>query len=144
MYFRAFALASALREFVCDRFCMHLQAWTVIEKFIHFLALCCRELTVDISYCVLFISLWLKWRYINRCTCKPTFGSKVIFPLNPPSLLNLDLHSMYCCTGWISYGHATVWVTLSRGKPLRQTVFLGATKHLYNWLCPLVGRSVCW
>ena len=21
--------------------------------------------------------------------------------------------------------------------------FLGATKHLYNWLCPLVGRSVC-
>ena len=20
--------------------------------------------------------------------------------------------------------------------------FLGATKHLYNWLCPLVGRSV--
>ena len=22
--------------------------------------------------------------------------------------------------------------------------FLGATKHLYNWLCPLVGRSVGW
>ena len=22
-------------------------------------------------------------------------------------------------------------------------LFLGATKHLYNWLCPLVGRSVC-
>ena len=22
--------------------------------------------------------------------------------------------------------------------------FLGATKHLYNWLCPSVGRSVCW
>ena len=21
-------------------------------------------------------------------------------------------------------------------------MFLGATKHLYNWLCPLVGRSV--
>ena len=21
-------------------------------------------------------------------------------------------------------------------------IFLGATKHLYNWLCPLVGRSV--
>merc|ERR1711946_61457 len=21
--------------------------------------------------------------------------------------------------------------------------FLGATKHLYNWLCPLVGRLVC-
>ena len=24
------------------------------------------------------------------------------------------------------------------------TRFLGATKHLYNWLCPLVGLSVCW
>ena len=23
-------------------------------------------------------------------------------------------------------------------------LFLGATKHLYNWLCPLVGRSVGW
>ena len=22
-------------------------------------------------------------------------------------------------------------------------LFLGATKHLYNWLCPLVGWSVC-
>ena len=22
--------------------------------------------------------------------------------------------------------------------------FLGATKHLYNWLCPSVGRSVGW
>ena len=24
------------------------------------------------------------------------------------------------------------------------TMFLGATKHLYNWLCPLVCRSVGW
>ena len=24
------------------------------------------------------------------------------------------------------------------------SAFLGATKHLYNWLCPLVGRSVGW
>ena len=25
----------------------------------------------------------------------------------------------------------------------RYIIFLGATKHLYNWLCPLVGRLVC-
>ena len=24
------------------------------------------------------------------------------------------------------------------------SMFLGATKHLYNWLCPLVGWSVGW
>ena len=26
----------------------------------------------------------------------------------------------------------------------RITFFLGATKHIYNWLCPLVGLLVCW
>ena len=29
---------------------------------------------------------------------------------------------------------------VKRGPP----VFLGATKHLYNWLCPLVGWLVGW
>ena len=28
--------------------------------------------------------------------------------------------------------------------PLMEDGILGATKHLYNWLCPLVGRSVGW
>ena len=33
-------------------------------------------------------------------------------------------------------------VTMPRA--MAQPSFLGATKHLYNWLCPLVGRLVCW
>ena len=30
------------------------------------------------------------------------------------------------------------------GGRISQAVFLGATKHLYNWLCPSVGWSVGW
>ena len=29
-------------------------------------------------------------------------------------------------------------------QSITDNVFLGATKHLYNWLCLLVGQSVGW
>ena len=35
-----------------------------------------------------------------------------------------------------------VYKRTENGQTFTMSFFLGATKHLYNWLCPLVGRSV--
>ena len=44
-----------------------------------------------------------------------------------------------CCDGFLMD-------TLTHEEHCRKNLqfFLGATKHLYNWLCPLVGWSVGW
>ena len=63
------------------------------------------------------------------------------------------LHDHIDMTSWLGHCHAShspnqSWITNHQsGLPIyhtRRLLFLGATKYLYNWLCPLVGWLVGW
>ena len=44
------------------------------------------------------------------------------------------------CSALRKGGHVMI---KGKSRPMYVVHFLGATKHLYNWLCPLVGLLVC-
>ena len=68
--------------------------------------------------------------------------------------LRVGLHSDFIFIGIIiephrtpaAKKHFTFWTRCEVESDLqkKKKLFLGATKHLHNWLCPSVGRSVGW
>ena len=87
------------------------------------------------------------WQWVDE--------SKAFWTINFPPLPPAFTHTRYVSTALFVPMATIELLTNSPNTSMRsnsfmsfkrlisQVSFLGATKHLYNWLCPLVCRSVC-